>query len=145
MNECFARCIDFFDGSPGKVFHKLWSPTGGILSVNVFNISSDCLASGTGSNVVFWKDKDVFDGPAFQRENIVQEVNSSKWRQIKKRESSQAAIMDKCKRNCCWRKVRKIHRTIELFKKQSATVNLSLNADTVEVDYEKEIPAVTSH
>ncbi|GBM20961.1 hypothetical protein AVEN_253747-1 [Araneus ventricosus] len=31
-----------------------------------------------------------------------------------------------------------------LFKKESATVNLSLNVDTMEVDYEKETPAVTS-
>ncbi|GBM25912.1 hypothetical protein AVEN_94357-1 [Araneus ventricosus] len=34
---------------------------------------------------------------------------------------------------------------IELFlKKESATVNFSLNIDTVEIDYEKETPAVTS-
>ncbi|GBM36982.1 hypothetical protein AVEN_153928-1 [Araneus ventricosus] len=34
------------------------------------------------------------------------------------------------------------HRII--FKKESATVNLSLNVDTVEVDNEKETPAITS-
>ncbi|CAL1290487.1 unnamed protein product [Larinioides sclopetarius] len=62
-----VRCIDFFDGSTGKLLHRLRSPTGGILSLNAFNISGDCLASGTGSTVVFWKDKDVFDGPAFQK------------------------------------------------------------------------------
>ncbi|GBO04883.1 DNA damage-binding protein 2, partial [Araneus ventricosus] len=48
MNEYSARCIDFFDGSTGKLLQKLRSPTGGILSLNVFNISGDCLASGTG-------------------------------------------------------------------------------------------------
>ncbi|GBN54521.1 hypothetical protein AVEN_116279-1 [Araneus ventricosus] len=69
MNEYSAHCIYFLDGSTGKLLHKLRSPTGGILSVNVFNISGDCLASGTGSNIVFWKDKDVFDGPAFQRKD----------------------------------------------------------------------------
>ncbi|KAF8772051.1 DNA damage-binding protein 2-like [Argiope bruennichi] len=70
VNENTVRYIDFFDGSTGKLLHKWSSPNGGILSLNVFNISGDCLASGTGSYVVFWKDKDVFDGLSFQKSMV---------------------------------------------------------------------------
>ncbi|GBM25895.1 hypothetical protein AVEN_94342-1 [Araneus ventricosus] len=79
------------------------------------------------------------------RENIVHEVNSSKWRQIKKTESSQAANYREVQKKLLLEKSAKNTQNIELFlKKESATVNLSLNVDTVEIDYEKETPVITS-
>ncbi|KAG8197502.1 hypothetical protein JTE90_007240 [Oedothorax gibbosus] len=48
-----VRTIDYYDGSTGNVLRRFRSGTGGIVVLNGFNSTGDCLASASGCSITF--------------------------------------------------------------------------------------------